>query len=150
MLTGVIICSNMKHLIWVPKLRNRVSMQKHRSFLDYNTQALISFALPCKENIKLCFWPYLCFKRHTHLISLYSFSLTKWNWHLVATPWQQQPPRIFAIDFFLARIPCHSFMAEKCEKFQEFFPQQESQPTWKNARLCWYIHANLGSKCKRD
>lgn len=60
----------MKHLFWVPKLRNRVSMQKHRGFQDYNTQVLISFVLPCEENIRLCFWPYLCFKRHAPDITL--------------------------------------------------------------------------------
>jgi len=41
-------------------------------------------------------------------------------------------------------------MAEQCEKFQELFPHQEGQPTWKKTRLCWYIHANSGSKCNRD
>lgn len=54
----------------MPKLRNQVSMQKHKSCLDYNIQALISFALPCKENIRLCFSPYLCFKRHAPDITL--------------------------------------------------------------------------------
>jgi len=51
----VIIYFNIKHPIWVSKLKKQVSVQKHRSFLEYSTQMLISFALPCKENVRLCF-----------------------------------------------------------------------------------------------
>lgn len=145
MLTGVIICSNMKHLIWVPKLRNRVSMQKHWSFLDYKYPSINFLCTPTQREHKavLLTVPLLP-KAHAPDITLFfltnKMKLASSGNTLTATT---------STNFCYWFLPC-----------QDSMPLIHGRETWKisgvfsttgkSARLCWYIHINSGSKCKRD